>query len=43
MATQLFLSLRTVEYHLDKIYPKLGIRSRTELTRLVLAAEQVTT
>jgi DNA-binding CsgD family transcriptional regulator len=33
VATQLFLSPRTVEYHLAKIFTKLGIASRADLIR----------
>jgi DNA-binding CsgD family transcriptional regulator/tetratricopeptide (TPR) repeat protein len=35
-ADQLFLSRHTVDFHLRQIFLKLGIRSRVELTRLVL-------
>jgi DNA-binding CsgD family transcriptional regulator len=34
-AAQLFLSPRTVEYHLHQLYRKLGIRSRAELAQRV--------
>jgi DNA-binding CsgD family transcriptional regulator len=31
VATELFVSINTVEFHLKRIYGKLGIRSREEL------------
>ncbi|MDW6057387.1 helix-turn-helix transcriptional regulator [Streptomyces sp. FXJ1.4098] len=31
IAARLYLSPRTVGYHLHKIFPKLGIRSRAQL------------
>jgi DNA-binding NarL/FixJ family response regulator len=33
VADQLFVSVRTVEWHLSGAYRKLGVRSRTELAR----------
>ncbi|GAA2608921.1 LuxR family transcriptional regulator [Actinomadura fulvescens] len=38
IGAQLFLSPRTVGYHLYKAYPKLGVASRGELARLELSA-----
>jgi DNA-binding CsgD family transcriptional regulator len=39
VAAQLYVSPKTVEYHLRKIFAKLGIASRTELIRLDLGEQ----
>ena len=39
-AATLFVSRKTVEAHLTRVYRKLGVRSRTELTRLLLTRDR---
>jgi DNA-binding CsgD family transcriptional regulator len=36
IADRLYLSRRTIEYHLRKVYSKLGVASRTELSSIEL-------
>jgi ATP/maltotriose-dependent transcriptional regulator MalT len=43
IAAQLFISPRTVEYHLHQIFTKLGIASRTQLDQALLPELTVTT
>jgi DNA-binding CsgD family transcriptional regulator len=40
VAAQLFLSPRTIDAHLRNIFGKLGVRSRTQLARLELGADE---
>jgi DNA-binding CsgD family transcriptional regulator len=37
-AEELFLSIKTVDFHLQGIYRKLGVRNRTQLAAIVLAS-----
>ena len=36
VARELFLSRKTVEFHLTSVYRKLGVTSRSQLTRLIV-------
>lgn len=39
IAAALFLSPKTIEFHLQQIYRKLGVRSRTQLVAALAARE----
>ena len=39
VAAQLFLSPRTIDFHLRNVFSKLGIKSRTQLARMPLGEE----
>ena len=41
VADALFISVKTVEANLSRIFHKLGVRSRTELTRRIAATQRV--
>ena len=39
VAAELGMSVKTVEYHLGKIYTRCGVRTRAQLTRQLVEAE----
>lgn len=41
VADALFISVKTVEANLSRIFHKLGVRSRTELSRRIAATHRV--
>jgi DNA-binding CsgD family transcriptional regulator len=41
IAAQMYISIRTVRSHLDRIRDKTGCRRRADLTRLALSAELI--
>ena len=40
VAAALFLSPKTIEFHLSRIYRTLGVRSRTQLARFLAQDQQ---